>query len=153
MPYLMYNKQGSIQLVSSLEDYKYFQGFAAPNYTVFEDIPVGNHYDQVLTKTFEENPKEALSPALALLLKLFVTFLLSEDGQYFMSKVINWIYKLWLSNRVNKFIKRYRDHIDGISDIPIDKLRSRLYDEALELLQYQLNADEKLQLYRAFKGE
>lgn len=151
MPYLLYNEQGSIQLVDSPYDYKQWGGFATPGYYIFEGIEVGKEYDQALTQRI--NYKTALGIEWVVLVRLFITFLLSEDGQYFMKKVVNWLYKLFLQQKVNRFVKQYRHHCVGLGFSSVDSLKRNLYNDALTLLSTQLTQDDKNALLLSFKGE
>lgn len=142
--YLIYNEQGKIDAV---------EGKAAePGFFTLDDIEVGPNYVGQLNTILDKTHPSVLGPEWVVLIKLFITFLLSEDGQYFLKKAFDWIYRLWLNQRVNKFVKRYRDDLVKLTgEKNLDKLKNILYSHTLTLIQYQLKSDDKIKLYQAFQ--
>lgn len=142
--YLIYNEQGNIEAIEGKT--------AQANYFLLEDIEVGPNYIGELNSTLDKVHPSVLGPEWVMLIKLFITFLLSEDGQYFMSRVINWVYQLWLRLAVKKFVKKYQDGLVAVTgETNLDKMKNTLYSHSLAILQYQLNTDAKTKLYKAFQ--
>lgn len=147
MPYLIYDEQGNIEVIDN--DAKTHK----LGYFVLDEIQVGPNYLAQLNTTLDKTHPTVLGPEWVVLIKLLVTFLLSEDGQYFMRNVIDWLYKLWLRQRVNKFVKRYKDDFIALTgENNLDRMKNTLYAHVLAILQYQLNSDSKIKLYQTFKG-
>lgn len=148
--YLTYNLKGKLKMQTGNEPILWGQEELEQEWINFEDVHVNQTYLNELKSLV--NPVR-FTPAFLLIFRLLLTFLLSDGGQAFFKNVLNWFYRILLKRQINKFVKKYKNHIFSITDMSVDNLKETLYNEVVYLLTYELSDTKKNILVKSFNGE